>query len=281
MVPTIASPRTARRPVLVAGGAYAAFMALHVAVAWDSGRLVTGWLPGIGNWLGPLDWAIYSVVAAALATAWGWSRTGITRRPTRRWLVAAGVPVLAGAPFLVLGLNISARDVLPLLVVGVPLVAFNEEVVFRGVILDMLRPLGLRRAVLGSAILFGLAHLPNLLSGANPAFTAMQVAATVAGGVALAAIRIRSRSLWPVLLAHWAMDIIAVSTVTGPAVTSPLLIPTLLVWLVANLALWRFGWRLLAARVRGSDVNWPQASRAPASPPARRPAPSSNRTEPR
>lgn len=132
--------------------------------------------------------------------------------------------------------------------VGVPLVALNEELFFRGVLLEILRSLGWRRAVLWSAVAFGAAHLPNLVSGSYPPFVAMQVAATTAGGVTLAAIRIRTGSLWPVLLIHLVLDWIAVSTLTGPATSSPILLPVLFLWLGANLLLWRYGWGLMRGR---------------------------------
>ena len=74
----------------------------------------------------------------------------------------------------------------------------------------------------------------------------MQIAATTAGGVALAAIRIRTGSLWPCLVAHVAIDLIAIATLTGPATESPLLLPILFTWLATNLALWRFGWHLVS-----------------------------------
>jgi membrane protease YdiL (CAAX protease family) len=241
------SPET-RRSLAVALGWYAAFMALHVALAWDGGRLVTTLLPGIGAWLGPVDWAIYALFAIVAATAVGWRGTGITRRPTRGWVGMAAVPIAAGLPFLLFGFNLEPDSVIPLLLVGTPLIALNEELFFRGVLLDVLRPLGWRSAVLWSAALFGASHLANLVAGASLPFTVMQVAATTAGGVALAAIRIRSGSLWPVLVVHVVLDVIAISTLTGPAVDSAILLPVLFAWLAANLVLWRFGWRLLAGR---------------------------------
>ena len=45
---------------------------------------------------------------------------------------------------------------------------------------------------------------------------------------------------------HATLDFVAVATLTGPATESPILVPVLAGWLLANLALWRYGWRLLA-----------------------------------
>jgi hypothetical protein len=108
----------------------------------------------------------------------------------------------------------------------------------------------------------------NIVAGAYPPFIAMQVAATTAGGVALAAIRIRTGSLWPALVIHLVIDLIAVSTLTGAATTSPILLPVLFLWLAANLAMWRYGWQLLrrTPSIKAADRSLPpQASWAAAS----------------
>jgi membrane protease YdiL (CAAX protease family) len=237
-----------RRAIASAVGLYGLFLGLHVLLAWDAGAVVRAVAPGIGAWLGPVCWAAYTLFALASVALVGMGRTGLIGRPAPGSWRLTLVPVAAGLPFLLFGVNISAGDVLPLLVVGVPLIALNEELVYRGVLLPLLRPLGWRRAVLWSSVAFGASHLVNLVSGAYPPFVAMQVAATTCGGIALAAIRIRSGSLWPVLGAHAAIDVMAVATLTGPATSSPILVPVLFGWLFANLALWRYGWRLLAGR---------------------------------
>ena len=237
-----------RQAVASAVGLYALFLGLHVVLAWDGGAVVRTVAPAIGPWLGPACWAAYTAFALAAVVLVGIRRTGLTRWPASGTWRLTLVPFAAGLPFLLFGMNIAPADVVPLLVVGVPLVALNEELLYRGVLLPLLRPLGWRTAVLWSSLAFGASHLVNLVSGAYLPFVAMQVAATTCGGIALAAIRIRSGSLWPVVLCHLAIDVIAVASLTGPATASPILVPVLFAWLFANLALWRYGWRLLAGR---------------------------------
>lgn len=246
-VPAIVIPAGSRRPLAVALAVFAVFEALHVVLAWDASRLLLALVPGIGVWLGPLLWGIYTVAALTLTAALStWGRVGLTRPPARGWLRLAWAPLAAGLPFLAFGFNLEPGAVVPLLLVGTPLIALNEELMFRGLLLDILRPLGWRQAATWSALLFGASHLVNLVAGANIAFTAMQVVATTAGGVALVAIRIRSGSLWGVIAIHVVLDVVAIATLTGTAVESPLLLAILSVWLGANLLLWRYGWRLLA-----------------------------------
>jgi membrane protease YdiL (CAAX protease family) len=261
---------TPRRAIAVSATLYALFLALHLVVAYDAGAVVRAVVPGIGGWLGPAGWAIYTTVAVAAVTLVGPPATGLTRTPVRGTWRLTLAPIAAGLPFLLFGVNIASGDVLPLLVVGVPLIALNEELFYRGVLLPLLRPLGWRRAVVWSSIAFGASHLANLAAGAYPPFVAMQVAATTAGGVALAAIRIRSGSLWPVLATHAVLDLIAVSTLTGPATSSPILVPVLLLWLGANLWLWRYGMRLIGLHTdtqldtqfeNGARPRWTRAAR--------------------
>ncbi|HET9614975.1 MAG TPA: hypothetical protein VFP22_09195, partial [Candidatus Limnocylindrales bacterium] len=71
--------------IVVALGWYGAFMAVHVALASDGGRLVTAIVPGIGPWLGPVQWAVYSCLSIAAAVSNGWRRTGMASRPERGW----------------------------------------------------------------------------------------------------------------------------------------------------------------------------------------------------
>jgi uncharacterized protein len=252
-----------RRAAVLALGLYAGFTALHVMLAWDGGRLVVTVLPGVDAWLGPVDWAIYSAFAVGAAAAVK-AGTAIGRRPTPGWARLSLPLIAAGSPLLLFGYNLDSALVVPLLVVGVPLVALNEELFFRGVLLNMLEPFGWRRAVVWSSVAFGASHAVNLVAGAYPPFTAMQMAATSAGGVALAALRLRTGSLWPALVVHLVIDLIAISTLTGAATTSPILLPVLFIWLVANLALWRYGWRLIeGTSPKTQDVN-PATSARPA-----------------
>ena len=239
-----------RHPAGFAVGLFFAFEALHLAIAWDGARLFRAAAPFVPEaWIGPAVWATYSLVVVAMIGALGWWReVGLTRAGTARSSVLLAYPLATGSVFLLLGINIDPAQVVPIVVFGTPLIAFNEEGFFRGLILETLRPLGWRRAIIGSAAMFGAAHAVNIVAGANLPFTVMQIAATTAGGVALAAIRIRSGSLWPVIGLHIGLDVMALTTLTAGGVDSPLLIPVLMAWLALNLSLWTYGWRLLRGR---------------------------------
>lgn len=89
----------------------------------------------------------------------------------------------------------------------VVLVAFGEEAAFRGVLLKALEPRGVMYAVLVSSALFGLMHLGNLALGAPWQGVLLQVLFSGMGGVGFAAIRIRTNSLWPVIVLHASYDL--------------------------------------------------------------------------
>ena len=241
------APSLSARSYAVAAAAYVVFMALHVLIAWGGGAILLGVWPDLGPWLGTAGWAVYAGAAMLAVPLVGVLATGLLSRPAPGSARMAAPILAAGLPFLLFGWNLDRTSVVPVLVVGVPIVALNEELFYRGVLLPLLRPCGLRSAVLWSAVAFGASHLVNLVSGAYPPFVVMQVAATTAGGVALGALRVRSGSLWPPLIVHLLIDWIAVSTLTGPATSSPILLPVLFLWLGGNLLLWRYGWRLLGA----------------------------------
>jgi uncharacterized protein len=245
------SARLIGHPVVFALGWFVLFEVVHVAMAWNGGQLfraVVPWVPDA--WFGPAVWATYTLLAAGLVTGLGWwHRIGFMRTGSRSLgLRLIAYPAATGAVFLLFGINLAPSQVVPLVLVGAPLIALNEELFFRGVVLEGLRPQGWRWAIIGSAAMFGASHAVNILAGANLPFTLMQIAATTAGGVAFAAIRIRTGSLWPLIVLHVILDVMALTTLTGDAVDMPILIPVLMAWLALNLSLWRYGWRLLRGR---------------------------------
>lgn len=83
---------------------------------------------------------------------------------------------------------------------------FSEELLFRGLGVAALRPLGRTAAIGGSAVLFGLAHG---IIAALPVLVFL--------GVGLAWIREHSGSIWPGYLAHAAYNAIGIAVALGQA----------------------------------------------------------------
>jgi membrane protease YdiL (CAAX protease family) len=109
--------------------------------------------------------ALAAAVTALLAATRAWRTAGFTtgvHEPGLLWLPAA----VALVP-LVGGMQLPGAGLLAVLVAGYAATGFVEEALFRGLILGVLRPVGVWPAVLLSSALFAAAHLPNMLSWAH------------------------------------------------------------------------------------------------------------------
>jgi membrane protease YdiL (CAAX protease family) len=214
-------------------GCYRAVVAILVAVNL------------LNNLLVPRAYVLTCVAATGLLLSVGrrdglsWSEIGLDRASLRsglRWsaallaVVLLGVAVAAALPATrpafvdARAAGLSGTAVLVRTLVRIPLgTALLEEVAFRGVLYAMLaRRHGVRAAVLGSSLLFGLWHvLPSLglrdgnaavgsLFGAGPEAAVAAVAAAVAGtaaaGLVFCEVRRRSGGLLAPFALHWAIN---------------------------------------------------------------------------
>ncbi len=124
-------------------------------------------------------------------------------------------PVTAGkylgfAPLAVLstvnlwnGIHLQAAPVeMVLYMLSMVLVGFLEEVIFRGLLFQSLRPEGESKAIVISSLTFGVGHIINLLLGAPLFETLLQLIYASAIGFCFTAVFLRSGSLWPCILVH-------------------------------------------------------------------------------
>lgn len=203
--------RTGRdvRPSLATSHPYrfvAALQVLVLAVYLAAGTAVQ--VAGLGgSWLYPIANGVLVVAVAAVLTAMGWWRKVGFRAPRRPrdlvWFVLPFLPVVVN---LVPGVEfVDTLTVTGLLALALA-VGFVEESVFRGLMLTALAPRGAWRAIIVTAVLFGVTHLANVLAGATLAETVSQVLYAGAFGVAFAALVLRKGIIWPLVLAHFAID---------------------------------------------------------------------------
>jgi len=124
------------------------------------------------------------------------------------------------------------------------LIAFGEEVLFRGILLrGAMTRLSVPFAMLLSALLFGLFHLVNGLAGQDIAGTSQQVLFAIVVGFFLAPIALRVRNLWPLIIWHWFWNIAVILGQTG-GLLHPLALAGIAVQAVVSIWLW-------AAIIRG------------------------------
>jgi len=156
------------------------------------------------------DAARYSLALGLLAALGWWGRVGMTRRP-------AGRPLLAFLPLsLILLLQLFTARLgttqpgrILLIMESMLAAGFTEEVLFRGIVLRALVPMGLWRAAVGSSLLFGGLHVTGLLVGADPMYVALQVVWATLVGFSLAGPVLVTGWIWPAVLFHFGVNVIS------------------------------------------------------------------------
>ncbi|MFC9541501.1 CPBP family intramembrane glutamic endopeptidase [Lysinibacillus sp. NPDC056959] len=105
----------------------------------------------------------------------------------------------------------SARYVLILLLFVIA-VGLCEEFIFRGLIFKYLSAKGLKVAIIGSSILFGIGHFANILSGADLLMILLQITFAFLFGLVCAEIVAKTKSIMFPIIWHATHDFIAFMT---------------------------------------------------------------------
>lgn len=176
-----------------------------------------------------------------------WRQVGLS--PTPWW--SKPVPLLMVAlPLLVPLIGMAFIDVtlpggyeIPWLLLEAAFVAVWEELYFRGILLHQLRVSMPRFAMAGSALLFGLAHAGNGVAGAATAFVVVQTVWSLLSAFGLAAVRLRTGSLWPLILAHFLLDGLERLLARGQATSVPVEVMALM--LLVSLVLGAYGYQAM------------------------------------
>lgn len=154
--------------------------------------------------------AVLVVAGAALlvvARADAWRRTASAGASTWRDVGLLTVPAaIALAPALT-GFDIPGAGTLTVLVVGYAATGIFEEVWHRGVILDTLRPVGMRSAAVIGGALFGVAHLANIAFGQPVVVSLAQSVGAFCFGVGFSVLRWRTNAVWLLVAIHAVGDL--------------------------------------------------------------------------
>jgi len=146
-----------------------------------------------------------ALAAAALLTRLKWWRRAGWRAPDWRqmWLLWLPVAVVVAVWTLVLLYSPSQGVAYATATAALALaIGFTEEMWFRGLLLEALRPHGARSAVVVSAAVFGVLHILNFRGFAS----VLQVFDAFGFGLIWGAARIRIGAIWPFVLIHAAQD---------------------------------------------------------------------------
>lgn len=149
--------------------------------------------------------AVAAVVVVARARAWhATAAAGPASWRDTRLLI---VPMLVALAPLGTGLDMPATSTVAVLVIGYAATGVFEEVWHRGVVLDALRPVGLRRAAVIGGALFGASHLTNAAFGQPLAISLAQSVGAFCFGVGFSILRWRTNAVWLLVAIHAVGDL--------------------------------------------------------------------------
>ncbi|MDO4377872.1 MAG: CPBP family intramembrane metalloprotease [Erysipelotrichia bacterium] len=94
-------------------------------------------------------------------------------------------------------------------------VGFIEEIIFRGFLFRMIAHESQQKAIIITAVTFGIGHIVNLFNGADFVSTFAQIIYAISIGYLFSVIFCKSSSLLPCILTHIAINSLAVFAVRG------------------------------------------------------------------
>ena len=148
------------------------------------------------------------LLVVVLLMRWG-REVGLAQGPQRGTLkvIWPWLLFLALFAFSALGAGLPPASVVLFIIINTALVGWSEEVMFRGVWLrGLFRSFGIWVAIIGSSLIFGAIHLLNVFLTGDLNGAVLQAASAFLSGVFLAAVRLRSGSLWTGIVLHGLWD---------------------------------------------------------------------------
>ncbi len=178
------------------------------------------------------------VLIAGLLTLGGWWKAaGFTRGGNRQTpilclgtLILLSLPLLPSFPSLLkVPLSVTGLAIVLALLIG-----FVEEGLFRGIVGCLLLPKGIWRYVLLSTLLFAALHALHFFDALPRSFVLGQIVVALGMGTLLAAIRVRTGSIWPAILLHALYDFPSVAALQANSPTQGVSAPVALLLLAAS-----------------------------------------------
>lgn len=188
------------RPVATAIALTLAWHAVLFALVEPLESVGPGWFPDLGPTLINLGAA---AVPIGLALWLGWGRASGFGRPCpdRTWWLLTPA-VLEALAYAVPGLDADPTRFISAAVLFAVL-GISEEALSRGLVQKVLTPLGRYRSAIGVAVLFGLGHVLSGLWFERPIDEVAYICVNAAAfGFALAALRRRIGTIWPLAAVH-------------------------------------------------------------------------------
>lgn len=137
-----------------------------------------------------------------------WEIVGFKPLRQRGDLIYFLIPLVPAILNLIPGIQIESFAQVSVVFAVTLAVAFAEETIFRGVMLQAIKPHGYWKAAIITALLFGLTHAMNALTGKDLLTSAMQIGYATAIGFAYAALALKKDALRLLILSHFLTDFI-------------------------------------------------------------------------
>jgi membrane protease YdiL (CAAX protease family) len=174
-------------------------------------------------YIGVLAAIIQSFLALGVLAWLGWLQVAGFNTPSH-WhnLYLLWLPALLALFYLTstVTTSVSSVTVVIFAVIFALLTGLNEEACFRGVILQTLLPYGPRKAALLSGLFFSLAHFTNLFTHLPSIIILGQVIGGFLLGFGFAACRLRTKTIWPLIIFHALFDLPANVTLLDKSTTT-------------------------------------------------------------
>jgi len=148
-----------------------------------------------------------ALVAMGLTALGWWRAVGFNAHAQWRDLRLLWLPAVLVVLPLVGGVRTVAPGAFAVFVIGYALTGFAEEAFARGILLRALQSRTVLSAVLVSSLLFGVMHLTNVMFRSSPALVVAQAIGAACFGVGYAALRLRTNTIWPLLVLHMLTDL--------------------------------------------------------------------------
>jgi membrane protease YdiL (CAAX protease family) len=162
------------------------------------------------------------LLVVVIGFSW-WREAGLAQGPQRGTLRVIWPWLLFLALFGASALNagLPPLDVTLFIFANTALVGWSEEVMFRGIWLrGLFRSLGIWTAILGSSLIFGAIHVLNVFLTGDFKGAIIQAIAAFMSGIFLAAVRLRTGSLWTGIVLHGLWDAGTFLVAAGAAATA-------------------------------------------------------------
>ena len=158
--------------------------------------------------------AIFAAILISVMRWWGETGFNATSHWKNLHFLIIPLTLLIG-PTLFLQPQFPSPDRIIVLIIVTLLIGFQEEAIFRGVLLRTFMPRGTMQAVLISAAVFGIIHANSFLVGRDLLFVVSQIIASFLGAIGLGALRIRMNTIVPLVLLHALNDFLQFSATGG------------------------------------------------------------------